>query len=234
MKFSAEATARKDSGKGVARQIRRNGKIPAVVYGQGKSQLLEMDPSAVAKILMAQAGSTGLVSLRIVDGDGETQKTAVIQDHQVDPITGMVLHVDLFEVDMKKTVRVQVQVHITGSVPIGVKVEKGVLHQLMRELHIECLPNAIPDQVDIDASELGIGDGIHVRDVQAGPGVKILDDPDEMVVNVAAQISEEKLAAMLAGEPGEAAAAAPTEAAAGDKAKTEAAPAATKAPEPKK
>ncbi len=232
MKFVTEAAARKESGKGVARQIRRNGKIPGVMYGRGKSHMLEMDPAAVRKILLAQAGSTGLISLRILDGTEEIQKTAVIQDYQLDPITSSLLHVDLFEVDMNKPIRVKVQVHITGSVPVGVKVDKGVMHHLMRELHIECLPGAMPDQIDVDASELGLGDGIHVRDVQPGEGIKILDDPHDMVVNVTAQISEAKLAAMLTGEAGEAATAPAVEIGGGEKSKAEAAPA--KAPETKK
>jgi large subunit ribosomal protein L25 len=231
MKFAAEATARKESGKGVARQIRRAGKIPAIMYGLGESHMLELDPAAVRKILMAQAGSTGLISLRVMGGAEEIERTAVIHDYQLDPISSHLLHVDLLEVAMDKVIRVQVQVHITGSVPVGVKVDKGVMHQSIRELHIECLPSAIPDQIDVDASDLGINQGIHVRDLQPGEGIKILDDPNGMVVNVTAQISDAKLAAMLTGDAGEAGAAG-AEAAGGDKAKAEAAPA--KAPETKK
>jgi len=230
MKFDAEAVARKETGKGVARQIRRTGKIPAVIYGQGKSQMLEVDPMAIRKILIAQAGSTGLISLRIMDGTEEVKNTAVIQDYQLDPITGFLLHVDLLEVDMNKPVRVQVQVNIIGGVPVGVKVDKGVLHQPMRELHIECLPNAMPEQIEVDASALGIGEGIHVREVKAGEGIKILDDPNEMVVNVSAPISEAKLAAILTTEAGEAAA----QPEASEKPKAEATPAAAKSPEAKK
>ena len=196
-----------------------------MVYGQGKSQLLELDPSEIRKILIAQAGSTGLVSLRILDGKQEAQATTVIQDYQVDPVSGSLLHVDLFEVDMNKPVRAKVQIHITGGVPVGVKVDKGVLHQPMRELHIECLPGSIPDQIEIDASELSLGQGIHVREVQQREGIKILDAPNAMIVNIVAQISEEKLAAMLTGEAGEVAVAQPEEVAPVDKDKADAPPA---------
>ena len=233
MKFVAEAQARKEKGKGAARQIRRMGKIPAVMYGQKESHLLELDPAAVRKILIAQAGSTGLLSLRIVQETQEIQKTAVIQDYQVDPITNSLLHVDLLEVAMNKPVRVKVHVHVTGESPIGVRVDKGVLHHPMRELHIECLPNAIPDQIDIDASELGIGQGIHVRDVQPGEGIKILDEPHAMVVNVSVPISEAKLAAMLTSEAGDATVVQPA-AVSGERANTETAPASAKAAETKK
>ena len=225
MKFTTEAVVRKNFGKGVARQIRRTGKIPAVVYGQGKSQLLELDPGAIRKILTAQAGSTGLISLKVMDGKQETQTTTVIQDYQVDPIAGSLLHVDLLEVNMSKPVRVKAHVHITGGTPVGVKVDKGVLHQPMRELHIECLPGAIPDQIEVDASELSLGQGIHVRELQAGEGIKILDDSNAMVVNVAAQISEAKLAALLTGETSEPAVVAEPEVASAEEVKPEAVPA---------
>ena len=90
--------------------------------------------------------------------------------------------------------------------PIGVKRDQGVVHQPMRELHIECLPNVIPAQIDVDASALAINQGIHVRDLQAGEGIKVLDDPDGMVVNVAVPISDEKLSAMLTSEAAQVAA----------------------------
>ena len=200
MEFVAEATTRTQSGKGAARQIRRSGQIPAVLYGQGTSQLIQLDPKAIQNILTAQAGSTGLISLTI-DGDEQArQRTAVIQDVQRDPLEGSILHVDLLEVSMDKPVRVKVPVHITGGVPIGVKRDKGVVNQPMREVHIECLPNLIPDQIDVDASALGINQGIHIRELQVGEGIKILDDPDGMVVNVTVPISEEKLSAMLTSE----------------------------------
>lgn len=200
MEFVAEATIRTQSGKGAARQIRRSGQIPAVLYGQGTSQLIQLDPKAIQNILVAQAGSTGLISLTI-DGDEQAQqRTAVIQDVQRDPLEGSILHVDLLEVSMDKPVRVKVPVHITGGVPIGVKRDKGVVNQPMREVHIECLPNLIPDQIDVDASALEINQGIHIRDLQVGEGIKILDDPDGMVVNVTVPISEEKLSAMLTSE----------------------------------
>ena len=214
MEFAAEAIIRTQSGKGAAREIRRSGQIPAVLYGQGTSHLIQLDPKAIQHILAAQAGSTGLISLSIQGGEQAQRRTAVIQDVQRDPLEGSILHVDLLEVSMDKPVRVKVPVHITGGVPIGVKRDKGVLQQPMRELHIECLPSGIPDQIDVDVSALGINQGIHIRDLHAGEGIKILDDPDAMIVNVAVPISEEKLSAMLTSEGAAAAATPETERAA--------------------
>ena len=200
MEFVAEAKIRTQSGKGTAREIRRKGQIPAVLYGQGNSRLIQLDPKAIQNILATQAGSTGLISLTIEGDEHAQQRTAVIQDVQRDPIEGSLLHVDLLEVSMDKPVRVKVPVHITGGVPIGVKRDKGVVNQPMRELHIECLPSVIPDQIDVDASALEINQGIYVRDLQVAEGIKILDDPGGMVVNVTVPISEEKLSAMLTSE----------------------------------
>lgn len=232
MQFVAEAEVRTQSGKGAARQIRRMGKIPGVVYGQGRSSMIQLDPKVIQKILIAQAGSTGLISLN-VQGTGEAQRcNAVIQDVQRDPVEGGLLHVDLLEVSMDKPVRVKVPVHVAGSVPIGVKRDQGVLNQPMRELHVECLPNAIPDEIKVDASELEMNQGIHVRDIQAGEGLKILDDPDGMVVNVTAPISEAKLSAMLTTDA--AAPSAETSEAAPAAEKSETPTAAAKPSEPKK
>lgn len=232
MQFVAEAEVRTQSGKGAARQIRRMGQIPGVVYGQGRSSMIQLDPKVIQKILIAQAGSTGLISLN-VQGAGEAQRcNAVIQDVQRDPVEGGLLHVDLLEVSMDKPVRVKVPVHVAGSVPIGVKRDQGVLNQPMRELHVECLPNAIPDEIKVDASELEMNQGIHVRDIQAGEGLKILDDPDGMVVNVTAPISEAKLSAMLTTDA--AAPSAETSEAAPAAEKSETPTAAAKPSEPKK
>ena len=133
---------------------------------------------------------------------------------------------------MDKPVRVKVPVHVAGSVPIGVKRDHGVLNQPTRELHVECLPHAIPDEIKVDASELAMNQGIHVRDIQAGEGLKILDDPDGMVVNVAAPISEAKLSAMLTTDA--AAPSAETSDAAPAAEKSDAPTAAAKPSEPKK
>jgi large subunit ribosomal protein L25 len=195
MKFEMAAEIREQAGKGVARQLRRSGKIPAVLYGQGECLLLKLDPAAIIGILRAHAGSTALITVTI-SGSSKGTRTALLRDYQVDPVTGEVLHADLFEVSMDKAIRVKVPVNVIGGVPAGVK-EGGVLQHNLRELHIECLPAMIPDHIDVDASALEIGQGIHVRELPGAEGVRVLDEPDQMVVSVAAPISEEKLEALL-------------------------------------
>lgn len=199
MKYELEVEKREQAGKGVARTLRRRGKIPGVLYGGGQSQFLSMDHNIARKLVLSQVGHTGLLTVRM---PGEQERVAILQDYQIDPITGAILHVDLFEVSMEKSIRVRVPVTVIGAVPVGVK-EGGILHQPLRELHIECLPAKIPDHIEVTASELGVGQGIHVKDIAAPIGVKILDDPELMVVHVATKISEAKLESLLAREVAE-------------------------------
>ena len=130
---------------------------------------------------------------------GETKKssrTALLRDFQVDPVSEEILHADLFEISMTKPIRIRVPVRLVGGTPAGVK-EGGILHHNLRDLHVECLPTAIPEAIEVDASALDINQGIHMRDLTPPSGVRFLDDPDQMVVSVAAPMSEAKLEALL-------------------------------------
>ena len=206
MKFDLTVAVREQVGKGVARSMRRAGKIPAVLYGQGECLLLTVNPEELVKILKSHAGSTALISLTVNGAQSKQNRTALLRDYQIDPVTGAVLHADLFEISMSKPIRVKVPIKVTGGIPAGVK-EGGVLHHNMRDVHVECLPAALPDHIEVDASALTIGSGIHVKEIGAREGVRFLDDPDQMVVSVAAPMSDAKLEALLtsgagaAGEP---------------------------------
>ncbi len=196
MKVDVTAEIRQQAGKGVARQLRRRGKIPAVLYGQGECLLLTLDPTIVTGIVRGHGGSTALLNLSISGQAKPSSRTALLRDFQVDPVTGNILHADLFEISMTKPIRIKVPVRLIGGTPAGVK-EGGVLHHNLRELHVECLPTVIPEGIDVDASALDINQGIHMRDLAPIQGIRFLDDPDQMVVSVAAPISEAKLEALL-------------------------------------
>lgn len=206
MKFDLTVTVREQAGKGAARSMRRAGKIPAVLYGQGDCLLLTVNPEELIKILKSHAGSTALISLTVNGAKSKPNRTALLRDYQVDPVTGAVLHADLFEISMSKPIRVKVPIKIIGGVPAGVK-EGGVLHHNMRDVQVECLPAALPDYIEVDASPLTIASGIHVKELGVREGVRFLDDADQMVVSVAAPMSDAKLEALLtsgvgaAGEP---------------------------------
>lgn len=196
MKFEMAAEMRTEAGKGVARRLRRNGKVPAVLYGQGECLLLTLRPDALRKLLRAHGGSTTVLTLSITGGTSRTTRSALVRDYQVDPVTGELLHADLFEISMDKPIRIKVPVSVVGGVPKGVK-EGGVIHHNLRDLHVECLPAAIPDHIEVDASGLEVGQGVHVRELTPLKGIRFLEESDQMVVSVAAPISEAKLEALL-------------------------------------
>lgn len=196
MKFDLTVAVREQAGKGAARSMRRAGKIPAVLYGQGECLLLTVNPEELVKILKSHAGSTALISLTVNGAKSKPNRTALLRDYQVDPVTGAILHADLFEISMSKPIRVKVPIKVIGAIPAGVK-EGGVLHHNMRDVHVECLPAALPDHIEVDASALTIGSGIHVKEIGAREGVRFLDDADQMVVSVAAPMSDAKLEALL-------------------------------------
>jgi len=199
MKFDLAVTVREKSGKGPARQFRREGKVPGVLYGQGECLLLTIEPEPFLKILKSHAGSTALISLDIAGAKSKPKRTALLRDYQVDPVEGKVLHVDLFEISMEQAIRVKVPVHVVGGTPAGVK-EGGILHHNTRELHIECLPGVMPDSIEVDASSLAVGQGIHLKEISKKEGIRFLDDPDLMVVSVAVPISDAKLESLLTSQ----------------------------------
>jgi len=192
---------RTNAGKGVARSLRREGRIPAVLYGGGQSTLLSLNPADLIKLLQSAGGENALIGLK-VGGTQEKERLAILREVQHDPITGKPLHVDLFEVALDRVIRLKVHVVVTGETPIGVK-EGGVLQHGLREIEIECLPSLIPDAVKIDGTPLQQGQAIHVRDLPAVEGIRFLDDPDLVVVSVTTPMSEEKLAELLTATPKE-------------------------------
>ncbi|MDH5668298.1 MAG: 50S ribosomal protein L25 [Nitrospira sp.] len=201
MKFDLAATVREQAGKGAARSMRREGKIPAVLYGQGECILLSVVPGDLVKILKSHAGSSALIYLTLEGGSSKPERTALLRDYQQDPITGALLHADFFEVSMTKPIRVKVPIQVVGGIPAGVK-EGGILHHNLRDVHVECLPSILPDHIEVDASPLVVGSGIHVKDLTVQEGVRFMDDPDQMVVSVSAPISDTKLESLLTGGAG--------------------------------
>src|SRR5713226_1477049 len=200
MQVDMNVETREAVGKGVARTLRQQGKIPGVLYGQGECISLTIDPAEIRKVLHAESGSNTLLNVHIAKGGKEIKRTAMLRDYQLDPVTGAILHADLFEIAMDKPIRVRVPVAVTDGTPVGVA-EGGILQHNMRELLVECLPRQIPATIMVDPTPLKINQGIHVKEVSVPPNVRTLDDPDRMVVSVAAPISEAKLEALLATTP---------------------------------
>lgn len=193
------AQIREKAGKGVARSLRRDGKVPAVLYGHGKSQTIAMGGRDMTKVLNMEGGEHALITLTVEGAKGPKEIMALIKDFQVDPISGKLIHIDLLEVAMDKKVRVPVSIHITGSA-FGVK-EGGILQFGLRELEVECLPNQIPDRIEVDITHLAVNESLHVRDIAVPQGVKFLADPEGTIATIQPPISAEKLESILAAAP---------------------------------
>ncbi len=197
-KIALTAQVREKAGKGVARGLRRDKMVPAVLYSHGKSMPIAMGNKEVTQALNTEGGEHALINLKLEGTKEAADRLALIKDYQIDPVSGKLIHVDLMEVAMDEKVKIEVAVHITGS-SIGVK-EGGIFQYGLRNLEIECLPGQIPDAVTVDISALKINESIHVRDIKLD-GIRILTDPDATVATVQPPISEAKLEAMLTATP---------------------------------
>jgi large subunit ribosomal protein L25 len=175
-----EAQARKPGTKNEARRVRRDGKIPAVVYGAGKDSLpISVDPRVVTRILNSETGHNSIFDLAL---DGEKTK-AMIVDWQYEPIKGRLLHIDLKRIALDKVLRVSVPIFLTGEAA-GVKQEGGILEQMLREVEIECLPADIPSHIDVDVSHLTFGKVLRVSDLPHSEKLKFLTDANQPVAHV--------------------------------------------------
>src|SRR5438034_6393624 len=189
-------TQREGKGKQAAKRLRREGQIPAILYGGATPQPIAVDPKAVLKMIHGHEGTTQLLSLRF-DGGAASSRMAIIRDMQFDPVSEDLLHVDLQEVAADRAITVRVAVHPVGEA-VGVRDTYGILNLVLHELEISCLPTNIPQRVDADVSGLAIGDVLTVRDLVAPEGVRILNDPGQAIATVAPPMAEEVAAPVAA------------------------------------
>ncbi len=214
--FALGVEPREESGKGVARKLRAAGRIPGVCYRRNaESVAVSLDAMELDRLLRrATSGLNTLIDLKVAGGGDFDGRQVLIKELQRDPISGDYLHADLYAVDLAQTINVEVPIRLTGTA-VGVSIGGGILDHATRELEVECLPNAIPEEITLDVGALEIGDSIHVRDIAIPEGVEILNDLDVSVVSVVAPavVEEEAPAEAEAELEGEAAAAAEGEAA---------------------
>ncbi len=190
-KIELQATVRKSVGNGPARVLRRAGQIPAVLYGRKiEPVLLSVNTKDLEQIL--KKGSFGQFILNLVIQNGKKMtKPAIIKELQTHPVSGSLIHIDFYEVDMKRQIKVMVPVVTTGK-SAGIE-EGGLLNIVRRELEVFCLPGDIPESIEIDISELGIGDSIHLEDVPLGENVEVAADVNYTVVTVLSPKVEEEV-----------------------------------------
>ncbi|MHB1562675.1 MAG: 50S ribosomal protein L25 [Leptospirillum sp.] len=178
-----EAKVRNNSGKGVARTLRREGMIPAVLYGKGKTVSLSLTLSHVQKLFHRHAGSHAIFQIELDGVQSDKTKLALVRDIQRDPLTGRILHLDFMEISSDDLVKNKVPVEIVGEVPVGVKMG-GTLDHNVRELTVECLPAVMPDHIKVDASMMNLNDSFHVRDLPVISGIRILDNPETVLLHL--------------------------------------------------
>lgn len=188
------------SGKGGARQLRLHGRVPAVIYGHGREpQALSIGAKDLERALTGIAAEATLFELAI---EGAPVK-ALIREIQRHPVRSQIIHVDFYEIHAGEKVALEVPVHLIGS-PDGVRNGGGVLDQLIRELRIRVLPTDIPEHIDVDVTELRVGQSLHVSDLKIA-NAEILTEPTTAVCTVVAPRIEVEEVAAAAVVPEEAA-----------------------------
>ncbi|HEY0971246.1 MAG TPA: 50S ribosomal protein L25/general stress protein Ctc [Gemmatimonadales bacterium] len=192
------AQPRDRSGKGAARSLRREGRVPAVIYGHGREpQALSVATREIERILGQISAASTVIEL---DLDGSTSRT-LIREIQRHPVKRTLIHIDFQEVVAGELVTVKIPVVLHG-VPEGVRLGSGMLDQVMYELHIQADPSSIPASVEADVTPLQIAQVLHVRDLSLPEGVVVLDDESLTVCTVQPpRVSEETAEEPTGGEP---------------------------------
>lgn len=175
------AQPRRETGKGAAKALRRAGRIPAVLYGSGDNQPLSVSVQELERMFNSPKFTRGLINL-VVEKGGKGQRTVMIKEFQSDPVKEHHLHIDFYEIKMDQKISTMVPVATTGTSK-GVE-EGGILQIIRRELEVYCLPANIPEQIEIDISELDVGDSVHVSEIPLAEGVEIPYDVDFTILTV--------------------------------------------------
>lgn len=195
MSLTIKAQKRDAFGKNASFRIRRTGNVPAVLYGQGLDTVaLSVDKKDIIRILKSDTGENTLFKL----GFDSELRDVMIKSLQVDPVSDELLHVDLIQISMDKAIRVSVPVEYLGEA-VGVKTEGGFVDFITRELEIECLPKDIPEKIQVEISGLHLHQSLKVSEVAIPPGVKVITEPNAVVVLIQVP-HEEKIEEKKEGE----------------------------------
>jgi len=200
-RVTIETEVRSQTGKHALHELRRTGKVPAVLYGgAGQSLLLQLHPRQLANVLGTRAKHHTLFQLRVQGGE---ETLAMIVETQWEPVKGTLRHVDFKRVLMDRKIRVPVPI-ITSGEARGIKEQGGVFEVVMREIEVECLPADLPQELTVDVTELMLGQNVHLGDLQAQAGgqVRFLREPQTVVCHVVAPraVEEVKPAEAVAAE----------------------------------
>jgi len=189
-KIELKATVRKTVGNGPARELRRQGMIPAVLYGPKAEPIML---SVVIRELeyILKSGNIGQLLLNLVIHNGKKQsKTAMIKELQTQPVSGALLHIDFYEVAMDQKIKISIPVVTTGEA-VGVDLG-GILQVVRHEIDVFCYPNKIPESIEVDISTMEIGDSLHIGDISLDEAIELADEANFTVVTVLSPKVEEE------------------------------------------
>jgi len=184
-----EAQKRTPGGKNVNRRLRVSGVIPAIIYGPGLPSIaICVDPQIVRGILHSEAGHNSIFSINV---DGSKQDNTMVKDYQLDPVHGDLIHVDFIQIAMDQKLTLDVNIEPVGEAE-GVTISGGIMDFVTRSIEVECLPKDIPDSIEVDVSKLQIHDYIRVQNIEVDPKVKILTDPEVVIITIIPPVKEEE------------------------------------------
>jgi len=185
---------REETGKGPSRRLRQKDMIPAVFYGSAMEALTLAVNKADFRKVVQGSGENVIINLTVLEKQDLGPQVAMVRDMQLDPVRQEVVHVDFQKIDLKEKVEVAVPIELIGKA-VGVK-SGGILQQIERELEIRCMPLEIPDRIEVDVSNLEIGDSVHVKDISVAKEIEILSPEEKTVVTVLSpKVEEEKVEA---------------------------------------
>ena len=179
--ITVRAKAREGRGKNDSRRARSEGLVPVTVYGGEGEPVSAVAPlRELAAILRSEAGHNTIFT---IDVEGVGASEVMFQDRQIDPVRGRLVHADLRRLVSGQKIEVTVPLHLTGE-PVGVRDDGGFLEQLLREVEIRVSPRDIPDAIDVDVSNLGVHEVLHVSDIPADERIELLESPETVIATV--------------------------------------------------
>jgi len=194
-----DAELREELGRGKVKAIRDSGFIPGIVYGEEKQSLaVKFSHRELLRLAHEHRLENSIIKLKI-KSDKKPARSCLVKEIQYHPVHGNIVHLDFNEISLTEVIKINVPVVAKGEA-VGVKQDGGSLEHVLWEIEVECLPTEIPKEVEVDVSALKIGEAVHIRDIKFPSQIKVLNDPDAVVLSVAAPIKEEAPAAAVEGE----------------------------------
>ena len=184
-RYTLAARVRNEKGKQAVKKLRRENRIPAIFYGPGVASLmLTVDAHELDMIMKKKTGENVIIGLQIESDKGTDSRTVILKELRSDPVKADYLHADFYEISMDKELTVDIALHFINT-PKGV-VNGGMLQPIRREITVSCLPEKLVDFIQLDVSELEIGQSLHIKEITLPDGIKSIQDPDLSVVTVMA------------------------------------------------